>query len=329
MEKKSKMSALLQSDYEKKKKELMDDEKFLAKEQKPKEAKSKETKKEEAKDNVQESEKVSKDEKLKKAVQKRIDELVAKGKQKDALIVTLENKIAELSAGNVAAEENSAEAEYKKAMTALRDIRKKQLNAKDDQLDELIAKELEILEKLRAIKVTIADGEKRKDAEKESKVLGERSAKWAEGIKRAVEAFPDIFHQDESKFNSDNPLYKKAISVLTEEGAEPVHNIALAKNGFKINPRFDHGDGFYAAVLEAANLLNLADAGNEIKLAKKENERLKAKQQLLSGGLYPQSVSPKAKEEAKLSELRDKMLSEGADSAAGIEYYRHIRNRSK
>lgn len=346
MAKKSKMSALLLADYEKKKNELAkgDDKSSLPKlpAPAPKEVKTgkedidssgkkdSEKEAEKAKDDSAKEKELSKTEKLKKSVQKRIDELVAKNKQKDVQIQKLEEKIQNLlSSETKDAAEDDISLSYKNALSELAALRKKQISAEEGQVDALIVEEMELLEKLRDFKLRILESKNAKDAEVQKKTALAHAANWSKGIKRAVDAFPVIFSTEKDRFNTENALYKKALEILTSDGKKPVYNIALAKSGFVLNPRFDHGDGFYAAVLEAANELNLKSEKNEADLAHKENQKLKAKEQLLSGGIYPQALSGKAKGDAEILALRDKMFDEGADSPAGMEYYRRIRSRVK
>lgn len=329
MEKKSKMSSLLLADYEKKKKELgVDNQSPLDKKTSlPKETPVAEKEK---KESAPDKEKVSEADKVKKAVQKRIDELVAKNKQKDAKIRELEAKVADaLYTKDAGEKKQDLKETYRNTLKDLSVLRKKQLNAEEVELESLIVSEMETLEKLQELKMRMEENKSAGDAEKLNLKAADRSRKWSEGIKRAVELFPDIFSSEKGRFNTEDALYRKAMEILTADGEKPKYNLALAKAGFLINPRFDHGDGFYTAVLEAANSLELKNSSEEASRTKKENERLKAKEQLLSGGLYPQAIGGKAKEDAEITSLRDKMFAEGADSPAGIEYYRRIRNRTK
>nr|BDD44381.1 hypothetical protein 33 [bacterium] len=336
MEKKSKMSKLLLADYEQKKKELkaLDEDKAKVVKEKAKKADEKNSKK--ADENIKEDkakakksneteDKVSEADKVKKAVQKRIDELVAKNKQKDMQIASLNEKIASLELKKDESEISANQRAYKEALANLSELRKKMVESSDKGIDALVAKEITLLEEIGELRKKMEESKKSVSVDTDDK---ENGLKWSEGIKRAVGAFPDIFVEAESKFNVENPLYKKAIEFLTKDGQTPVYNKALAKGGFKLNPRFDHGDGFYAAVLEAANELKSAELKLKEKALEKESKSEGAKEQLLSGGLYPSAASAKDSKNAKLNDLREKMLSEGADSPAGIEYYRLIRTKA-
>jgi hypothetical protein len=116
-----------------------------------------------------------------------------------------------------------------------------------------------------------------KQKSKEKVQLTERQKEWDSSIYKAMEKFAELKNED-GTLNQESTLWKEAVKLMTTNAKKPNHHKFLDA----INPSYDHADGPYVAIVEMFLKQSDSKSTKKVQQVKKENNQLKAKEQLLT-----------------------------------------------
>lgn len=220
-------------------------------------------------------------EKTQSSSQARIDQLTAEKKQLAEELAELRSKSKEQEPDPVdrlVATRDKLLAQKKRIK---KEIYEAQIDGDADKYDRLVDEETKI-----DLSILRLDKEYDKlEVEKETKQKEKATAKqietskqhWDNCIRRAVEQFPELKTAD-GKLNEESTLWKESVKLMLRNATD-AKNLPFLN---KINPEYDSASGPYQAILETFVTLNMNKSDKKVKEVERENNNLKAKEQLLT-----------------------------------------------
>ena len=220
-------------------------------------------------------------EKTQASSQSRIDKLTAEKKQ-------LAEELAELRAKSKEADPDPVDrlvATRDKLLAEKKRIKKQiyeaQIDGDNDKYDSLIEEETKVdLSILRLDKEydKIEQAKETQLRETATQKEIERSRDdWNNCMRKAVDQFPELKTED-GKLNEESTLWKESIKRMLTN-ATPAKNLPFLK---QINPDYDSPNGPFQAILETFVSLNSNKSNKKVRDVERENNNLKAKEQLLT-----------------------------------------------
>jgi myosin heavy subunit len=212
---------------------------------------------------------------------------------------------------------------------ALKQLKKVEKEISKASMDDDDAKLEELIKERSKLQLQVADIESeakrlKKDEEikdNENKAKSNYS-KFESSFQEAFKDFPELIKGD--KPNYDHPVMKETMKLLKENANKPSFLTTLSM----INPRYDHANGAYMAVLQAYKNLSNTIKPEEVEKLKSEKDKLKKEKehlnnitQPLAGGVAGGSIlDGQESEDGKIERLRSKMEESNFDEKDVANY---------